>query len=170
MDKELIEDLLIGWDERHTDFLKSIYGRNLHNPLFINKVVEVFFNNSRLEHSTTWLIKHYIDDKNILTKEQIEVVLRRFGQLTFWGSQLHILQIIPKLQLSKRLLAQIEPTIRKHLKSENKFVKASAYEAYYEVVKQFPDLKNEFIIMCNDVLEEESASVKVKIRRVLNKA
>jgi hypothetical protein len=61
----------------------------------------------------------------------------------------------------------LEPAIRKLLNSENKFVKAASYEAYFEVVKLFPDLKREFILMCNGALDRESAAVKVKIKRIL---
>ena len=46
-------------------------------------------------------------------------------------------------------------------------MKAAAFEAYFEIVKQYSELKNEFKQLCELTLDRESAAVKVKIKRIL---
>ena len=169
MNKELLKTTLFKWDRKHTDFLINIYCKNLQSPCFISDIIEIYSTKIELEHSTSWIIKHHIDNGKDLEQEQTEKMLRKIGELNYWESQLHLLQIIPKVSLTEKLVEFIEPKIRELLDSEKKFVKAAAYEAYFEVVNFYPDLKNEFRIICEEAINKESASVKVKIKRILNK-
>jgi hypothetical protein len=169
MNKELLKTTLLKWDRKHTDFLINIYGENLQNPCFISDIIEIYSTNIELEHSTSWIIKHHVDNGKDLEQEQTKKMLQKIGELNYWESQLHLLQIIPKVSLTERQVESIEAKIRKLLNSEKKFVKAAAYEAYFEVVNFFPELKNEFRIICEEAIDKESASVKVKIKRILNK-
>ena len=169
MDKQHLENLLFKWDKKHTDYLKSIYRANIHNPSFIQLLIDLYLTDTPSELPASWLIKHYCDAGETLTQVQVEQILNNFDALTDWGSRLHILQIIPKIQLTEHLAKQIEPEIRKLLTSDNKFVKAAAYEACFEVVQVNPAFTNEFKSICEGALASESASVKVKIKRILNK-
>ncbi len=169
MDKGKLTDLLSQWDRKHTDFLKSIYKKGCLKPSFINDLIKIYSTSNEFECSTSWILKHHFDNGKKLKEEQTDLVLKKLEELEYWENQLHLLQIIPKVHLTQRQTESIEPVIRKLLKSEKKFVKAAAFEAYFEVVKLFPLLKNEFLIICEDALVKESASVKVKIRRILNK-
>jgi len=166
--KELISSLL-DWDEKHTEYLKRIYSEHSGHPNFINLVIDLFLNHTGLDHSTSWLIKHHVDMQGNLNTQDITNVLSNLKNLSYWGSTLHILQIIPKVELKKDLAEKIEIEVFKKLKSDNTFVRASAYEAYFEIVKLIPELKNEFRAICVDALEREKASVKVKIKRGLQK-
>ena len=169
MDKQHLENLLFKWDKKHTDYLKSIYRANIHKPSFIQLLIDLYLTNTPSELPASWLIKHYCDAGETLTQVQVEQILNNLDALTDWGSRLHILQIIPKIQLTEHLAMQIEPEIRKLLTSDNKFVKAAAYEACFEVVQVIPAFRDEFKRICEGALASESASVKVKIKRILNK-
>lgn len=168
-DHKLIINQLLAWDEKRTDVLKVLYEAQIDKLEFIHLIVQWFLTKKELELATSWLIKHHIDSQQTLKEKSVTEVISHLKNLTYWGSQLHIIQIIPKIKLTKQLAEGIENEIFIKLKSDNKFVRASAYEAYFEVVKLFPDLKNEFEAMCLDAFERESASVKVKIKRILNK-
>lgn len=169
LDKEKFVNNLLNWDQKHTDFLKSIYAKNVEFKDFINLIIELFLTDERLELPTSWLIKHHIDQQETLTNKDLERILSQLHILSLWGSQLHLLQIISRVQLTKSFIGSMEYEIRKKLKSRNKFVRAAAFEAYFEVVKLFPELKSEFKMICLIALESESASVKVKIKRILKK-
>ncbi|MDA9295059.1 hypothetical protein N9Q22_00135 [bacterium] len=169
LDKKEFANYLLGWDEKHTDYLKHIYSENINKQNFIKLVTDLFLEDKGLELSTSWLIKYHFDMKETLKNEDIKSVLLNLKNLTHWGSELHILQIIPKIKLSKDLAELLEFEIHNKLKSENKFVRAAAYEAYSEIVELIPELENEFRTVCFDALKRESASVKVKIKRVLNR-
>lgn len=169
MDKKQIEDRLLEWDGKHTNYLKNIYQTNMHAASFIQNIIAIYASNDATENATTWLIKHFCDKGEILDNEQIGRIFQKIGKLKHWGSQLHLLQTIPQLNLSKPLITPIEPFLKKSLSSNRTFVRAAAFEAYFEVIKFFPELKNEFKLTCEDALEKESASVQVKLKRILKK-
>lgn len=167
LDKKEFVGYLLEWDNKHTDYLKHIYSEYINKSNFISITIKLFLKDESLEHPTSWLIKYHYDNKNTLAKEDVKSILLNIKNLKYWGSELHILQIIPKIQLTTRLAEKIEFEICNKLKSKNKFVRAAAYEAYLEIVRVIPELKEEFRTVCNDAIERESASVKVKIKRVL---
>lgn len=63
--------------------------------------------------------------------------------------------------------ADIEPFVRQAMNSKKKFVKASAYQAYFEIVKNIPELQNEFCHICERAFIIESASIKSKVRKIV---
>ena len=168
MDKAAVERFLNQWDRKHTDPLKAFYNTHQKAPSFIDGVLELYLQDKGLEHATSWIIKHHCDNGRSLNRNQLDKAIGKLGELDYWENQLHVLQIIPMAELTKEQAGRIEPEVRKLLESNKKFVKAAAYEAYVAVVKHFPELRPEFVALCENALEKESASVKVKIRRILD--
>lgn len=165
---ELLKNTLLKWDGRHVDLLIDVYDSKIQDPSFINDIIELYSTNNELEHATSWIIKYHIDNGKTLKQAQIGKLFQKIAQLSYWESQLHLLQLIPKLTLTKHHVASIAPHVLELLESEKKFVKAAAYEAYFEIVNFFPELSSEFHAACEEALTKESASVKVKIKRILN--
>ena len=169
MTKQDLSEKLSKWDRKHTDYLIEIYQKNQKNPEFLDTIIDVYVNRESLEHSSTWLIKHFTDNGHKLNQTQTDKLLSRLKDLDYWESQLHILQIIPKVDLTLKNATLIESSINELMKSSKKFVKAAAYEAYYEIVNLMPELKNDFVIRCEHALETESASVRSKVNRILKR-
>jgi len=167
MNKNDLSKELSKCDRKHTDHLIEIYQNNQGKPEFLDKIIDVYVSCDDLEHSTTWLIKHFIDNGTKLSQTQADKVLANISKLDFWESKLHILQITPKINLTLKNAKLIEPSVNTMMKSDKKFVKAAAYEAYFEIVKLIPELRNEFTILCENALETESASIKSKVKRIL---
>ena len=162
-----LQTALRNWDGKSAQFLIDLYQSHQQDPTFMDALLLLYHNHAGLRKAITWLIKHHMDQGGSLNTAQVDALLAALDQLTHWESQLHVLQVIPKLALSPTQAASIEPTVSALLQSEKKFVKAAAYEAYFEVVRCFPELGGEFRLICEDALERESASVKVKLRRIL---
>ncbi len=169
MDKNDLTKKLSQWDKKHTDHLKEIYQNYQGNSDFLDTIIDLYTDCGDLEHSTTWIIKHYVDNGKKLSLTQTDKILSKISRLDFWESKLHILQITPQIDLTLKNAELIEPSVNSMMKSDKKFVKAAAYEAYYEIVKLIPELKNEFTILCEHALETESASIKSKVKRILNR-
>ncbi|NHE59934.1 hypothetical protein [Cyclobacterium plantarum] len=167
MKKNVLKELYLQWDGTHTNLLKEVYEANCSDTSFIPLTITLFAKNNELEVSTTWILKHHVEKGGEIAANDLEQLLKRGATLRNWESQLHFLQIIPKISLSKKQAEQLEPSIRPLLFSDKKFVKAAAFTAYFEVVKLIPELQNEFRLICEDALEKSSASVKVRIRRIL---
>ncbi len=167
MKKSILSTKLSQWDRKHTDYLIEIYSLNKKDIDFINRVIEIYNDNEELEHATTWLLKHFIDNGNDLSPLQVTNIVDKLDKLKYWESQLHILQIIPKIKITPELACTLESGVKAKMRSEKKFVKASAFMAYYEIVKLQPELKNEFQNICEEALLTESASIKSKIKNIL---
>lgn len=166
---EPLKMALLQWDRRRTDFLMELYEEKNEGRQFMDYLIQIYSNDSGLEHATSWLIKHHMDKGNQLTAAQLNELFKKLGDLDYWESQLHILQIIAKVNLTKDQIPAVEPWIKRWMSSDKKFVKAAAFEAYWQIVKVLPELKSQFRLTCENALNKESASVKVKIRRILNK-
>ena len=158
---------LESWDGKHVDYLEKLYLEELNNPEFMEEVIHCYSQFESLQKASSWLIKHHYDQGNSLSDAQITRVLAMLGQLRHWESLLHVLQLIPSFQVTKIQTESIEPVVHQALSTENKFVKAAAYAAYFELVKVIPALLGEFKVRCEDALEYESASIKVKVRKIL---
>ncbi|MBD3627873.1 hypothetical protein [Cyclobacterium sp.] len=167
MEKHVLKDLYLQWDGTHTDYLKKVYQENRSDPSFIPFTIALFSTSNELDVSTTWVIKHHVDKGEKIAAADLEQLLVKGATLKDWVSQLHFLQIIPKISLSKKQAEYLENSIRPLLFNDKKFVKAAAFTAYFEVVKLIPELQTEFRLICEDALEKSSASVKVRIRRIL---
>ncbi len=165
---ELLKEELEAWDGIKMEYLTSIY-RKYANRDQIDLVIQIFLNDPSLQVASSWLLKHHIDEKAAFTKSQMNKILLHLEELNEWAAQLHILQIIPHTGLTRNQAVTLEPIISKAMQSDRKFVRAAAFEAYFEVVKNIQSLQNEFHLHCEDSLEKEPASVKVKIRRILEK-
>lgn len=158
---------LLNWDKKHRDYLIEFYAKESNKTNFIHELFEYSISNPNLLNASTWLIKHHIENKNQIDINQKDEIIKLLDFTSEWESQLHIYQIIPKLKLEISNAIYLEPIIYKDLFSDNKFLKAAAFESYFEIIKLLPDLKNEFINICQSSLELESAAVKVKIKRIL---
>ena len=155
------------WDGKHIDQLSKIYQDHIDTPEFFESVIAYYLTESDLQKATSWLIKHHYDNRKKLSNEQEKQILRHANQLIDWESKLHILQLIPKFQIDQTLAEDIEPFVQNALYADQKFVRAAAYEAYYHIVKHFPVLCPAFKAKCALAIEQESASIKVKIRKIL---
>lgn len=164
--KNLIKQLS-GWDRKHTDYLIALYNENSNKVDFIDVIINVYLQSNDLDHSTTWLIKHFVDEGNRLNDSQTDKVLSKINELEYWESLLHLLQLIPTMRLTPKNAKSIEHCVHSLMSSEKKFVKAAAYDAYFEIVKIFPKLRNEFHMRCEDALQNESAAIRSKVKKLV---
>ena len=162
-----IIDQLHEWDGIHMDFLKGIYNNNSTNPIFFINLVDLLTTHVDLQTPSTWLIKHHYDQNGELAKPLIKKLLQKANKLEFWEAQLHLLQILPKVEIPEIALIPVDDLVKVGLKSKNKFVRAWAFQGYYELTKSIPEYTDELILLCNDALQIESPSVKVRINKIL---
>lgn len=165
MNEEVL-NTLNNWKGPEVNSLKHLYEKHFGKVEFWNDLLDLY-QIQALEIPATWMFKNHYRYKRKLQSEQIDIIINYFNQLGYWESRLHVLQLIPEFKINKRQAELLEKPIYTLLKSETKFVRAAAYEAYFEVVKNIPELSNEFKEICLAAQQTESASVLVKIRRIL---
>lgn len=164
-----IYDLLLTWEGKRSDYLTTIYEDYINEEAFFEYLVKMTVEGEDVQVASTWLIKHHYDHKNALNGQLIHQILENCDVLQHWGAKLHILQIFPKIQFPKRLLPILETFVKEQLEAQNKFVRAAAYQAFFELSKSLPELKIDLKKRCELAMETESASIKVKLRRILKK-
>ncbi|MBT8258065.1 MAG: hypothetical protein KJO49_06305 [Bacteroidia bacterium] len=163
---EVLKSKIEAWDGIHMDHLKSIYIQFLNDPEFFNNITE-WSSDINLQAASTWLIKHHYDSGEELNETQIDRLIGISSELVQWEAQLHILQILPKIEFATEQLILIDDFARRCLKSENKFVRAWAYQGMFELYKYSVVDKEELRSLCEIAMETESASIKSKVRKII---
>lgn len=166
MDKDL-QHQLQQWDGKHTDLLIQIYQNHVYSPDFFSDLIDLCFSEPTLQTPATWIIKHHYDQKQSLSENLMNELVKRGKQFSDWEARLHLLQILPKVPMDRGVVPYVEEWVRKGLKDENKFVRAWSYQGLYEVSRHIPEMKEELRLLCEDALQLESASVKARVRKVI---
>jgi len=94
-------------------------------------------------------------------------VFKLLPQFGHWETKLHILQCIPFLQIAKTEKKEVEAFLRKCLVDNNKFVRAWAYNGFYEISVQYPEYRNETKQFFDMAMRDEAPSVKARIRNIM---
>lgn len=161
-----MKEYLQHWDGKHIEYLIQWYADHVNDSSFVDSLIQLYVEDRATRKATSWLLKHHSDNQQVFNNSQKELILSIVEELEDWEIQLHILQLIPKFSINEKVAEQIEPFVRVKMNSDKKFVKATAYEAYFEIVKIYPELKNEFQLLCEEALRVESASIKAKVRKI----
>lgn len=168
MNEALIEKLG-GWDGKQTQYLIDIYQNQKNDPSFFKDLVGLTTTHQNLQTATTWLIKHHYDEKQTIDPVLIEQLLYTCPRLNHWEAKLHVLQLLPHFQLREAVLPYVEEMVRKGLTDKKKFVKTWSFQGLYELSKYIPEMKEEVLLRCQEAMEIESASVKARVRKILQK-
>lgn len=163
-----LKDQLQEWDGKHKNFMEKIYYDRYQEANFFSDLTELCLNHPETRVAATWLIKHHYDNKKSLPYELIDPLLKAGKDFEHWEAQLHILQILPKIKMKEEVVPYVEELARKGLNSHNKFVRAWSYQGLYEVSKSIPEMTEEVRLLCEQAMVVESASVKARVRKVLN--
>lgn len=167
MKAQNLKKILEEWNGKQVEYLKTIYQERVNEELFFEELIELCTNEADLQKGTTWLIKYHYDQKKALPESLVNPFIRAALKSENWEAQLHFLQTLPYLIPEKKGLFSLDFFVRKCLKSEVKFVRAWAYQGFYELTKYIPEYKQECLLLCEEAMEKESASIKARVRKVL---
>ena len=166
---DILEHKLASWDGIHMEPLKSVYHEHLADSEFFNSLIVLTGKDPSLQDATTWLLKHHYDEKNNLSSQQINDLLKLSSTFESWPAKLHVLQMLPHIEVSENNFIAIDNFVRSCLKDDTKFVRAWAYQGLYQLYEFRPENKTELIALCEDAMNRESASIKSKVRKILAK-
>jgi len=156
------------WDEKSKDDIQSVYNNHCDDKLFIDSVTHLIGDLS-IQIGATWLLKQHLEKGHTVNSEQSIKILQKLPKLSSWQSQLHILQIFNQIQMDIPNKTNIEHFIRHNLTSDNKFVRAWSYNGFYELARNFPEYTEEMYAFFDMAMNDESASIKARIRQLLKK-
>jgi hypothetical protein len=158
---------LVAWDGKQTEPLEKIYRTQSASPKFIEQLT-VMLSAVELQGGASWLLKHHLEQNGRLTNDCISQIYEELGSLETWESKLHVLQSLPMLPIPDADVQKVRHWLEQCLEEPNKFVRAWAYNGFYELAKQHPVHRRAVKKLLEQALQAESAaSVQARIRRCL---
>lgn len=161
-----LQQKLTDWDGKAVDALQAIYDCHSLEADFGSALVELL-SDPASERGASWLFKQYLAEGNVLAASDVKRIFQVLSQVREWETALHLLQSLSYLTIGKRHIKQVESFLRHCLASDNKFVRAWAYNGFYELALQHPQFKAETDELLAQALEDEAASVKARVRNIL---
>lgn len=163
-----IEHEIISWDGKSSDDIDAIYCRHSDDSFFIPQIIELA-QQERLQKGVTWLLKRHFEDGHKIERNQIAKLFGLLPNLKCWETKLHILQSLPYMKIAITEKKEVEFFLRKCLTDENKFVRAWAYNGFYELSMQHSEYVAETKQFFEMAMRDEAPSVKARIRNIMKK-
>ncbi len=163
-----IEQEILNWDGKSSSDIGEVYNRHCNDDN-LPKTLLRLSNKTELQRGATWLLKHFLADGKEMEPNDVAALVSLVPILEYWESKLHILQCLPYLSIAKSQHKAVELFLRKCITDANKFVRAWAYNGFYELACQYPEHKPEVLQFFDMAMRDEAASVKARIRQVMKK-
>ncbi|WP_298862440.1 hypothetical protein [uncultured Gimesia sp.] len=155
------------WNGKSVEDLEEIYERH-GSETGVGVELVLLLKEPALQRGVSWLLKRYLEEGKggALSTDDLNRVFESLSDLEEWESKLHLLQSLPFLTIGKRNVKRVESFLRGCVESENKFVRAWAYNGFYELALQHPKYQTEVDQILGHAMQDEAASVKARIRNI----
>lgn len=137
-----IEQEIASWDGKSATEIKAIYD-TYHEDTHFSETITVLTLIKVYENGATWLLKAWLEAGNKLEPAQFSKIYRSLDQMKNWKAKLHILQSIPLMPIADAERNNVCKFLRDALTDQNKFVRAWAYNGFYELSRQHSDYTDE---------------------------
>jgi len=162
----MLKEKLCQWDGKSADDIGHIYQNECQSTDFVDGII-LLTADKDCQDGATWLLKKHLEQGHMLSQQQQNQLYQQLPELTQWQSRLHLLQSLQYLAIPVAHQQRLELFIRKNLGHDNKFVRAWAYDGFFQLAKQYPEYRNELMEFLNLAMADEAASVKARVRNIL---
>ncbi len=163
-----IEHELKIWDGKSSSDIGVIYNRYSEEANFVASLIELS-RYEEFEKGATWLLKHHLENKHKLNIDEVTAIYKISLSFHAWEAKLHILQSICYMPIGEAEKNCVELFLRNCLIDTKKFVRAWAYNGFYEISLQYPEYKEEAKNLFEMAMRTETPSVKARIRNIMKK-
>lgn len=164
-----IEKDVACWNGKSASDIDAIYSRHSDDISFVSNII-VLCEQEHLQKGATWLVKRYLDDGHRLEVNEIAALYKQLPKFEAWEAKLHILQCMPDMPVGEAEKKRVEGFLRNCLADSNKFVRAWAYNGFYELSLQYPEYKIEAKQFLTMAMRDEAPSVKARIRNIVKRS
>lgn len=161
-----IEQEILSWDGTSSDDLVAIYNRYKDDCIFVSQTVKLLKQDST-QQGALWLLKRYFENGGEIGCEQVAVIYKLLPLINQWQTKLLILQCMRYMKIGINEQKLVENFLRSCLNDNNKFLRAWAYNGFYEISTQFPEYKQETKQFFEMAMRDEVPSVKARIRNIV---
>ncbi|MYJ77051.1 MAG: hypothetical protein F4047_02600 [Caldilineaceae bacterium SB0670_bin_27] len=159
-------DEIASWDGKSATALQSTFERHSDEEDFLATILE-HIADVELQRAATWLLKRHLEAGNSPSPGDSRAILGVLSDQEHWESRLHLLQCLPYLDIPEDQSTGLEQFLDSCLESDNKFLRAWAYNGFNELALRFPRYRDEVNLMLARASESEAASVRARIRNIL---
>jgi len=157
------------WDGKDIEFLKTTYEHYATEEGFHQDLLDSLALTEKHQSAASWLIRRSLQRGYTPDGQQTSYIFRVLADCTSWEAQLNLLQCMELLQVPVSARPVLEKYLREALTNPNKFVRAWAYNGFYQLARQYPELREEALEFMQMGQRDEPASVKARIRNTLKK-
>ncbi len=114
----------------------------------------------------TWVLKRWLESGHSFDRRvggQVAALLQR--ELC-WGATLHLLVMLPRLDLTTARLLKLRPRLDVYCGAASPFVRAWAYNGLGLLAARDPGLRPEIEALFDEAMASDQASVRARIRNV----
>lgn len=153
------------YDGKRTDILDRIAAAHpVTAPLARQLIRLASDDDPRLRSGATWLILHHARAGYAYTSAATRDLLALIDSDLHWEATLNLLQTLPQLTINHASLPALRKSLRRHIKHDNKFVRAWAYNGFAVLARRHPELAGEAERMLAQGEQDEAASVRARVR------
>lgn len=163
-----LSEEMASWDGKSATALQSLYERHRAEAGFVATILAHIVD-VKLQRAATWLLKQHLETGDSLTASICRTIFRALSVQEHWESKLHMLQCLPYLEIPEDASAGLEGFLEACLESDNKFVRAWAYNGFNELSLRFPRYRESVDGMLAQASMSEAASVRARIRDILKR-
>ncbi len=153
------------WDGKSAAVLQSMYERHSADADFLPTIL-AHLGDVNLQRAATWLLKRHLELGNSLSADACRTVLGSLAFQQHWESRLHLLQCLPLLSVAEEDRDDLKTFLDACVRSDQKFVRAWAYNGFNELALRFPQYREAVDQMLARASESEAASVRARIRNL----
>jgi hypothetical protein len=153
------------WDGKRTSYIEAVYLQHESDPL-LGRELGFMLVEDEVQLGASWLLKRYLESGQKLGPDETFSVLTSANGLKHWGSRLHFLQCLPYLRILNSEKDALAAFIRACVADSNKFVRAWAYNGFFELSEQYPEFNAEVEHYLEMGQSEAAASVRARIRNI----
>ena len=155
-------------DANSTDEMLTIYSHFSTEKKFESDLIECLARND-LEESASWILKHHLEQGFMLASKFESMVIKAFFNMDHWEARLHILQILPLVQIAYEQTEDLWHHVEKQTRDKNKLIRAWSYNGLHAIATQHSNYKDKATHYLKKALDEESAaSVLVRIKKIMS--
>lgn len=111
-------------------------------------------------------LKRLAETKTRFNSDQLRVIFDSLMELKHWESRLHICQMLSHLRIPRGSAARVVWFLEQCLSEENKFLRAWAYNGFYELARQHREYRKYSSEQLELGKRERSAAVRARIRNI----
>ncbi len=162
-----IREELEQFDGGVEELLESVLSKQRSAKSLINGLVVLIGDEKRkVQIRATWLLKRLAESKTQFNPKQLAAILDSLSEFTHWEAKLHVCQMLPHVIIPKASERKVVWFLEMSLSETNKFLRAWAYNGFYELAKQHPEYFAYAMEQLDRGEAEKSAAVKARIRNI----